>query len=134
LLQYLHAAESAAALQQLSSLTELSISHVGDDWAGHVLAALTGLSSLMIVQPSSVTDVGVLQLKTLKHLSSLWVASEGLSRELCMSGTRGILQLVSAALQPALIVPGDVNARSMGLLHTGKSEPPGHGPTLLAPA
>ena len=96
-LQHLHAVDASTALQQLSSLTELSISHVGDEWTSHVLAALTGLSALMIVQPSSVTDVGVLQLTALQQLSSLWVASEGLSKELCTSGTRGILQLVSLA-------------------------------------
>lgn len=85
---------SLTQLRQLSALTELGLSHVTDEVAGKV-AQLPGLSSLLFVQPSSVSDRGVLQLTELQRLTYLWVASEGLSREMGTPGNRTMLQLVS---------------------------------------
>jgi hypothetical protein len=78
----------------LPHLTELRITHVSDFEATCVLAQLTGLSSLVIAQPSSISDRGVLRLTALHQLTYLSVSSESISKELAANQTR-TLHLVS---------------------------------------
>jgi hypothetical protein len=94
---------SLRQLRQLSVLTELGLSHVTGDVA-EVVAQLPGLSSLVFMQPSYVSDHGVMQLTQLTRLTYLWVSSECLSREMRTAGNRTMLQLVS------WLLPADATA------------------------
>lgn len=81
-------------LLQLSALTELSIDRVTENMVTESLVKLTGLSSLLIVQPSIISDAALPRLAALTQLTYLWVASEGLSKDYCNAGG-GIVHLVS---------------------------------------
>lgn len=82
------------AIVQLHQLTELRMTHVCDYTALCVLAQLTGLSSLVIAQPSTISDRGVLNLTALRQLTYLSLSSEGIFRGLAANQTR-TLHLVS---------------------------------------
>jgi hypothetical protein len=84
---------SLTQLCQLSALTELWLSHVTDEVAS-IVAQLQGLSSLHFVQPSTVSDRGLLPLTALQRLTNLLVSSEGLSRRMG-TGFGTMLRLVS---------------------------------------
>lgn len=92
---------SLTALQQLSALTQLSISRVDDKLSVDLLQRLTRLQVLYIQPPNTLTDAGLLQLTALRQLRYLRVESDQLSGAVSTSeGEPGFWRLTLVSWAP----------------------------------